>query len=82
MRSHRQVPSGGLASPVRAIREIREDTPSLSDDRIRHGWDACLRKAHREAEGELNRGIPHSGLSWEKVFEAPYALEGNQTATL
>jgi Domain of unknown function DUF29 len=60
-----------------AIREIQDDTPSLTDDRIRHRWDACLRKAHREAEGELNRSIPQTMLSWEEVFEASYTLEGN-----
>ena len=58
------------------IREIQEDTLSLTDDRIRHRWKACLRKAHREAEGDRNRDIPPIGLSWEEVFEVPYTLEG------
>jgi hypothetical protein len=60
-----------------AIRELQEDTPSLTDDRIRHRWDACLSNAHREAEGELNRGIPGTELSWGEVFEALYTFEGN-----
>ena len=60
-----------------AIREIQEDTPSLTDERIRHRWDACLGKAHRKAEGELNRDIAPMGLSWEEVFEAPYMLAAN-----
>jgi hypothetical protein len=30
-----------------AIRELQEDTPSLTDDRIRQRWDTCLRKAQR-----------------------------------
>jgi NAD-specific glutamate dehydrogenase len=60
-----------------AIREIQEDTPSLTDDRIRQRWDACLRKAHREAEGEIDRDIPQTGLSWAEVFEAPYTLEAD-----
>ena len=60
-----------------AIREIQDETPSLTDDRIRHRWNACLRKAHREAEGELDRSIPQTRLSWEEVFEASYTLEGN-----
>jgi hypothetical protein len=59
------------------IRELQEDTPSLTDDRIRHCWDTCLRKAHREAEGDINRDIPQMGLSWEEVFEATYTLEAN-----
>jgi hypothetical protein len=54
-----------------AIREIQEDTPSLTDHRIRQRWEACLRKAHREAEGDINQDIPQIGLSWEEVFEAP-----------
>jgi hypothetical protein len=41
-----------------AIRELQEDTPSLTDDRIRHRWDTCLRKAHLEAEGEIDRDTP------------------------
>ena len=30
-----------------AIRELQEDTPSLTDDRIRQRWDTCLCKAQR-----------------------------------
>jgi hypothetical protein len=60
-----------------AICDIQADTPSLTDDRIRHRWDACLSNAHREAEGELNRGIPGTELSWGEVFEALYTFEGN-----
>jgi hypothetical protein len=60
-----------------AIRELQEDTPSLTDDRIRHRWDTCLRKAHREAEGDTDRDIPQMGLSWEEVFEAAYTLAAN-----
>ena len=60
-----------------AIRELQEDTPSLTDDRIRHRWDTCLRKAHREAEGDIDRDIPQMGLSWEEVFEATYTLDAN-----
>jgi hypothetical protein len=58
-----------------AIREIQEDTPSLTEDRIRQRWDACVRKAHREAEGDIDRDIPQTELSWTEVFEAPYTLE-------
>ena len=58
-----------------AIRELQEDTPSLTDERVRQRWAACLRKAHREAEGEINRDIPPIALSWEEVFEVPYASD-------
>jgi hypothetical protein len=60
-----------------AIRELQEDTPSLTDDRIRQRWDTCLRKAHQEAEGDIDRDIPQMDLSWEGVFEAAYTLEAN-----
>jgi len=60
-----------------AIRELQEDTPSLTDDRIRQRWDICLRKAHQEAEGDIDRDIPQMDLSWEGVFEAAYTLEAN-----
>jgi Domain of unknown function DUF29 len=60
-----------------AIRELQEDTPSLTDERIRQRWDACLRKAHREAEGDIDRDVPRIGLSWEEAFETPYTLEAD-----
>ena len=60
-----------------AIQEIQEDTPSLTDERLRQRWEACLRKAHREAEGEINRDIPQMELSWEEVFGAPYTLKAD-----
>lgn len=60
-----------------AIRELQEDTPSLTDDRIRHRWDTCLRKAQWKAEGDIDREIPQMGLSWEEVFEAAYTLEAD-----
>jgi Domain of unknown function DUF29 len=66
-----------ISNAREAIREIQEDTPSLTDDRIRQRWDACLRKARREAEGEVNRDIPQIGLSWEEVFEVPYSVEAD-----
>jgi hypothetical protein len=60
-----------------AIRELQEDTPSLTDERVRQRWGACLRKAQREAEGEIDRDIPPLELSWEEVFEALYTLEAD-----
>jgi hypothetical protein len=61
-----------------AIRELQEDTPSLTDERVRQRWDACLRKAQREAAGEIDRDIPPLELSWEEVFEVPYPLEADR----
>lgn len=64
-----------ISNAREAIRELQEDTPSLTDERVRQRWAACLRKAHREAEGEINRDIPPIALSWEEVFEVPYASD-------
>jgi len=66
---------GTIYNAREAIRDLQEDIPSLTDDRIRHRWDTCLRKARREAEGEIDRDISLIGLSWEEVFEAKYTLE-------
>jgi hypothetical protein len=66
-----------ISNAREAIHEIQEDTPSLTDDRIRQRWDACLRKAHREVEGEVERDIPQIGVSWQEVFEDLYTLEAD-----
>jgi hypothetical protein len=66
---------GTIYNAREAIRELQEDTPSLTDHRIHHRWDTCLRKARREAEGEIDRDISLIGFSWEEVFEAKYTLE-------
>lgn len=57
------------------IRDIQEETPSLTDHVIREMWNKCLRSAIREAEGEMNRKTDVNELSWGDVFEAEYELD-------
>ena len=58
-----------------AIAEIQEDTPSLTDAVIRRLWERTLRKAHRDAEGDMDQSIPPMPLTWEEVFTQDYSLE-------
>jgi len=54
------------------IKDIQEETPSLTDSVILNMWDNCFRLAVREAEGEMNRRTSVKELSWEEVFEESY----------
>jgi hypothetical protein len=64
-----------IANAREAIAEIQEDTPSLTDDVIRRLWARTLRKAHREAEGDMNQRVPPLPLTWDEVFTQDYALD-------
>ena len=64
-----------IANAREAIAEIQEDTPSLTDDVIRRLWESTLRKAHREAEGDMDRAIPPLSLTWDDVFTTAYVIE-------
>jgi Domain of unknown function DUF29 len=64
-----------IANARESIAEIQEDTPSLTDDVIRRLWEHTLRKAHREAEGDMNRQVPPLPLSWDEVFTQDYSLD-------
>ncbi len=58
------------------IRDIQEETPSLTDDVIREMWDRVFVQALRQAEGEMNRSAPISNLTWEQVFNDSYPIPG------
>lgn len=58
-----------------SIVEIQEDTPSLTNEVIKSIWDRALRKAHREAENDVDRAIPSMPLTWDEVFAAEYPLD-------
>lgn len=64
-----------IANAREAITEIQEDTPSLTDDVIKRLWERTLRKARREAEGDMDRAIPPLLLTWDEVFATEYTLE-------
>lgn len=57
------------------IRDIQEETPSLSDAVLREMWDACLASALVEAEAEMNRDSAVTRLSWEQAFQREYSLK-------
>jgi hypothetical protein len=54
------------------IRDIQEETPSLTDEMIEEIWDKCLQAAKREAEADMNQDSPISELTWKEVFEDEY----------
>ncbi|PYT09925.1 MAG: DUF29 domain-containing protein [Acidobacteria bacterium] len=57
------------------IADIQAETPSLTDDEIKRMWEASLRAATREAEGEMNQESAVSSLSWQEVVEDEYELK-------
>lgn len=65
-----------IANARESIAEIQEDTPSLTNEVIQGMWERALRKAHREAESELDVPIPSVSLGWDEVFANPFALDG------
>lgn len=57
------------------IADIQTETPSLTEDVIREMWDACLRAATREAEGEMDQESAISSLSRQEVFDDEYVMK-------
>jgi Domain of unknown function DUF29 len=54
------------------IKDIQEETPSLTDDMIEEIWNKCLQAAKREAEADMNQDSFLSELTWKEVFEDEY----------
>lgn len=54
------------------IRDIQEETPSLTDEVIEEIWEKCFQAAKREAEADMNQDSSVSNLSWAEVFEDEY----------
>ena len=57
------------------IRDIQDETPSLTDEVIQNMWIKCFNAAKREAEGQMNKITRISELSWKEVFEDSYEIE-------
>jgi hypothetical protein len=57
-----------------AIRDIQEDTPSITDGVIEVAWDEALRRALRNAEREMGEKPTKTSLTWQEVFEHDYTL--------
>ncbi|MBL8794730.1 MAG: DUF29 domain-containing protein [Planctomycetia bacterium] len=66
--------AGSIRSARREIRDIQEETPSLTDDVIRSMWAACLEAARDEALTEMNQETDLPDLSWQDVFETNYRV--------
>jgi hypothetical protein len=56
------------------IKEIQEETPSISDDVIRAIWQKCFLRAKAQAKVETNLEIALPELTWEQVFSAEYQI--------
>jgi uncharacterized protein DUF29 len=54
------------------IKDIQEETPSITDKLIEEIWRKCFQAAKREAEADMNRDSSIADLSWEEVFEEEY----------
>ena len=57
------------------IKDIQEETPSLTNDLIEEIWNKCLQAANREAEADMNQDSSVSELTWQEVFEDDYRIE-------
>jgi Domain of unknown function DUF29 len=57
------------------IRDIQDETPSLTNDVIEEIWEKCFQAAKREAEADMNQNTSVSQLSWEDVIEEEYEKE-------
>jgi hypothetical protein len=66
--------ASSIRNARREIRDIQEETPSLTDDVLRSLWDKCFLMAKEEAEGEMNQDAAITSLSWDEVFQQDYSM--------
>lgn len=64
--------AASIANARLEIRDIQEETPSLSDDVIRSMWDECFSRARRQAEGEMNQRSAVKALTRKQLFDQEY----------
>ncbi|HST23848.1 MAG TPA: DUF29 domain-containing protein [Blastocatellia bacterium] len=57
------------------IKDIQEETPSLTNDMIEQIWSKCLQAATREVEADMNQDSSVSELTWQEVFDDDYRIE-------
>src|SRR5205085_378035 len=57
------------------IKDIQEETPSLTDKVIAEIWSKSFQAAKREAEADMNQDTAVTELSWEEVFEEEYGKD-------
>jgi hypothetical protein len=58
----------------KTIREIQEDTPSLTENIVQGLWDRALGAAYDAAQDEVGMDFPLPILTWEEIFEKEYTL--------
>jgi Domain of unknown function DUF29 len=58
----------------REIQDIREATPSITDDVIRAYWEKAFAEAREDAEDEMEQRTTIKNLTWQEVFEEEYTL--------
>jgi isochorismate hydrolase len=56
------------------IRDIQEDTPSITDTVIREARDSAFKRALRNAEREMGEQSHSASLTWQEVFDDEYCL--------
>jgi Domain of unknown function DUF29 len=64
------------------IKDIQEETPSLTNKIIEEMWKKSFQAAKREAEANMNQDTSVSELSWEEVFEEAYSWVSRRTMYL
>jgi ribonucleotide monophosphatase NagD (HAD superfamily) len=57
------------------IRDIQEDTPSITNVVIGEFWNKALERALQLAEREMNEKPAIQALTWEEVFDDEYRLD-------
>jgi hypothetical protein len=61
------------------IKDIQDETPSLTDDIIRSIWNSCFDLAKEQAEAEMDQATNIDALTWDEVFVADYRIGSNET---
>ena len=57
------------------VRDLQQEHPRFTDERIQALWPKVLRSAINEAERDMNKEISNPPtLTWEEVFATPYEL--------
>ncbi|HLX64281.1 MAG TPA: DUF29 domain-containing protein [Planctomycetota bacterium] len=56
------------------ISDIQEETPSITDAKIRELWNRCFKLAKEQAEAEMESKSAVKTLTWEEVFTAEYRV--------
>ena len=64
--------AASIRSARKEIKEIMEETPSLTEDVIKGMWESCLDTATDQAEADMDQPVTIPSLTWEEVFSTDY----------